>query len=152
MAVIISVREANASDRGALWDWRRDQVTRKMFALDSSVQYREFCQWYDAVCNGRDSVLLIGLVETLRIGCVLFVPRTDRQYDTRLYLKPPYCGNGYGSALLAESLQYMVKARHPSSFYATVSDVNSHTKPIYETAGFECVKEYAGTVYFEWQS
>ena len=143
------VREVALDDRIALWEWRNDSVTRKTFNLDQSVKYAEHCEWFEGLIKDSNRILCIGLVDTLRIGCVRFDLGADGNYETNLYLKPSYLGRGYGPGFLRKSVKYLAGIRCPRAVYAQVKKINYQSINILENAGFILMTECDIELHFQ---
>ena len=120
----------------ALWEWRNDQVTRRTFNLDKSINYDEHSAWFERLLGDENRILCVGLVDTIRIGSVRFDRERGNDYRVELYLKPQYSGRGYGAGLLAAAVEFLSKSNGPGQLWATVPEANCHTAQIYRQAGF----------------
>jgi GNAT superfamily N-acetyltransferase len=123
-------------DRLAFWEWRNDQITRRMFNLDKSVTCAEHCAWFERMRKDENRILCVGSVDTIRIGSVRFDREPGGDYRVELYLKPQYSGRGYGPSLLAAAVEYLAKSNGPGQLWVTAPDDNGHTAQIYQQAGF----------------
>jgi RimJ/RimL family protein N-acetyltransferase len=132
----IVVREVTVEDRIALWDWRNNSVSRKIFNINPLVTYKHHQLWFDRLIKTEKALLYIGLVETLRVGCVRFDIRAESEFEVKVYIKPIYCGKGFGTPMLKQSLELLQKACKVDRIYTTIKKVNSSSGAIFENVGF----------------
>lgn len=141
MEMRVSVREIGREDRVALWEWRQDPITRALFPCDPAITYERHRRWFDCAMTAGDVVWCVGLVETLRIGCVRFDQMNPTEYHVSLFLKPPYCGKGYGRVFLQAAIEFL-KARRPiRKLVAQVKNANPASGTLFQEAGFSIANE-----------
>lgn len=90
----------------------------------------------------------MGLVETLRVGCVRFDAKAPGEYEVNLYLKPLYCGRGLGKPLLTEAIRHLRKHRDVHKVYARMEKFNPSSAKLFRSVGFE-VHEEDGVLFCE---
>ena len=136
MAARITVRGATLEDRRALWVWRNDPLTKTLFAEDGSVKYSDHCAWFQRVQDGSAGRLLIGLIDTLRIGAVYFRPTPGNELEVGVFLKPVDSGKGYASKLLQEAVKFLGQSHSPATIVANLGPGQERLAETYRQAGF----------------
>ena len=149
MAGQVVIREATKEDRKALFEWRNDQTLNSVYAPKELQTYQDHCRWFDDFLNDPDRVLLIGVLETFRIGGVRFT-RSGNEFELHMFLKPTFAGKGYGTALLEEAIVYLTQIETPQRIFARVEIMNPATLHTYDGAGFTAVCEEGSYLHFEW--
>ena len=133
----VVVQEATVEDRIVLWDWRNDPATRKIYNGSPSVTYGQHRQWFDRILGAENTVLCVGIVETLRIGCVRFDLRDDGEYEVYVHIKPHYCGRGLGRLLLKGAIDHLGKTRSVSKIHAHIKKANPSSGNLFRSTGFQ---------------
>lgn len=150
MAGQVVVREATREDRKALFEWRNDQHLNSVYPSKGFTAYRDHCRWFDRLLGDPDRFLLVGVLETLRIGGVRFDRHSEDAFKVYLFVKPLYCGKGYGLSLLSEALVFLNQIENPRKVFARVKMMNPATRRIFEGAKFTIVEEDGADLHFEW--
>ena len=149
MLSAVDVREVTLEDRRALWEWRNDAVTRKMFNINPNITYRQHCAWFERLMIDPNRVMYIGRVDFIRAGSVRFNLENADEYSVNLYLKPAYCSGSYGSLILNHAVQHLKSTRDARKIYSLARNVNSLVKTTMAEAGFSLIQEYDKTLRFE---
>ncbi|MQF67091.1 GNAT family N-acetyltransferase [SAR202 cluster bacterium AD-802-F09_MRT_200m] len=136
MVARITVRGATFEDRRALWVWRNDPLTNTLFAVDGSLKYSDHCAWFQRVQDGNAGTLLIGLIDTLRIGAVYFRPTIGNEMEAGVFLKPVHSGKGYASKLLEEAVNFLGQSHNSATIVANLGPGQERLAETYRQAGF----------------
>jgi UDP-2,4-diacetamido-2,4,6-trideoxy-beta-L-altropyranose hydrolase len=133
----VSVREITLEDRLALWEWRNDPTGRGLYKPNSAIAYQHHKKWFEHVMRNNDVLVFIGLVETLRIGCVRFDNINNGEYDTSVYLKPYYCGKEIGVSFLQGAIMLLKERAGVRKITARIKVVNPASAHLFEAVGFQ---------------
>lgn len=141
MAGPVTVRALSLEDRLALWEWRQDPMTRALFPYESEAAYDQHRHWFDQVMASTDTVWCIGVVETLRIGCVRFDRIQGDEYAVSLFLKPAYCGKELARALLRAAIDHVRSKRRVDTLVARIPNTTSASGALFRSLGFSITEE-----------
>ncbi|MCL0053714.1 GNAT family N-acetyltransferase [Dehalococcoidia bacterium] len=133
--------QATLDDRRALWEWRNDPVTLKLFNVDRAVKYADHCAWFAQTQRDKNSVLCIAAVDGLRVGSIRFDQRETGVYEVRLYLKPAHWGKDLSPQVLAKGVEFMAATRNIRKVTANFRKNDVWSKKIFEAAKFAFVEE-----------
>lgn len=137
----IVVRPISVGDRCAIWDWRNDPVKGVAIPVISRADYSQHKEWYRRTVDNKRVFFSVGLVETLRIGCVRFDLEVTGVFGVRFFLKPVYCGRGIGSQFLKKSVALLQEHRSVKRVVAIARHVSPSTIAVYTGAGFEVIED-----------
>ena len=140
MSKNIIIRELTIEDRVALWVWRNDPVTLRMFKK-KSFKWDKHCLWFEKLLKSTDRMICIAVEDTIRIGSVRFDMNLNRDWSVCLYLKPMYCGKGYSSQTIKKAVEYISKLKNPNRIFAKFNKINEYSIEIFRTAGFSILKK-----------
>ena len=140
MSKNIIIRELTIEDRIALWAWRNDPITLKMFKK-KSFNWEKHSLWFEKLLKSTDRMICIAVEDTIRIGSVRFDMNFNKDWSICIYLKPMYCGKEYSSQTIKKAVEYISKLRNPDRIYATFSKINEYSIEIFRMAGFRVLKK-----------
>ena len=132
----VVVREATIEDRLTLWEWRNDPVKRTVHKTIAAATYTRHRVWFNRLMRDELVFLCVGHVETLRIGCVRFDMEREGEYRVSMYIKPVYCGRGYGDPLLKKAIEFLRQNHQVTRISAVLKNINPASDKVFSRTGF----------------
>jgi L-amino acid N-acyltransferase YncA len=133
----IKIRPADLNDCKSLFDWRSDELSRKMFFNGSSPSIEEHEVWFkNSLCN-VDRALYVGELGYKKIGvCRFDFLESEMLAEVSINMNPSMRGCGLGKKFLFESIEcYLEKNKY--NLLAKVKPNNLTSLNIFESVGFE---------------
>jgi len=123
-----------------IWEWRNDEVTRRMSINSEVISWTIHKQWFDSVLKDPNRHLYIGYFENEMIGVARFdqIEINSNCYEISIILKPSIRGRGFGKYFLKESLRiFFSEVIDAHSIFAQIKKVNKPSIKIFEESGFK---------------
>ena len=142
---MLVVRKVNDRDSKFIFDWRNDDLTRKMFRTSELVQYEGHCKWFAATLKNANRCLLMC---ERKDGEPIAVVRFDiegQSAELSINLSPLERGKGLAPKCLALAKDYFEK-QYPfvSELIAEIKTLNLASRKSFEKVGFMIDKEEEG--------
>ena len=142
---MLVVRKVNVEDSKIIFDWRNDDLTRKMFRNSEVVEYEGHCKWFAATLKNANRCLLMC---ELKEGEPISVVRFDvegQSAELSINLSPLERGKGLAPKCLALAKDYFEK-QYPSvtKLIAEIKTLNIASRKSFEKVGFTLDKEEEG--------
>ncbi len=136
---MLHVRQATEADSKDIFEWRNDELTRKMSHATDRVEWDGHCRWFASSIANDERLLLICETsgESEKVGFVRF-DLNDKNALMSINLSPDMRGKGYAKQCLLDAIVYF-KAQHPNSFsiVAEIKVQNLASRYTFEGVGFE---------------
>lgn len=102
----ILIRIATAEDSQCLWEWRNDELTRKMSVNSERVDREAHETWYQGLLASLDRHLYIGLLDGVeRVGvCRFDMGSGNGRAEVSINLNPACRGRRLSAALLGAAM------------------------------------------------
>jgi len=136
MSENIIIREATIEDRIALWKWRNEPIAQKIYKVSPTIQYKQHKRWFAESMESAAVILHIGVMETLRLGCIRYYLRSAGEFEVKVFIKPFYCGKGVGSHMLSKSIDLLRTTCEIQRVYSYINWVSPSSGALFEDAGF----------------
>lgn len=138
----IEIRQADANDSRALFQWRNHPSIREVSRDKNEIEWNRHQCWFETVLADPDRFLLIGQRAQTPLGVVRF----DRQGDAAeisIYAVPGLAECGVGQRLL-HSAELWLADHHPDirKIRAQVLGNNSRSHRMFAGAGYEIESTY----------
>ncbi len=134
----IVFKEANKEDSQDLFNWRNDEITRKMSRNTDSVSLENHNEWYQKALKDPKRKLLIAEDQDKKIGMVRFdYQEQPASAEININLNPDFRGQGYGQLVLDQACKYAFKNLKLKRIYAEIKIINIPSIKIFEKAGFQ---------------
>lgn len=146
MAIVI-VRKANLNDFREVFEWRNDDISRRMARSSNFVLWEDHLRWYESSLTNENRLLLICEDKGKAKHCKLGIVRFDfidgaRKSNISINLSPSARGKGYAKECLKKSISYMVEEKPICELvYADIKKINQVSKLLFEQVGFKLVSE-----------
>lgn len=137
----IIVREATLDDRKVLWEWYNEPLRQIAFSKNQDISYDRHLAWFENIKADDKRIICVCIEDTLRIGGVRYDRINDMEYEILFYLKPTYCGKGYGVGILKAAIDYLRRSRGFKKLFAMVKKQGTASQNIFKKAGFNLVNE-----------
>ena len=146
---MLVVRKVNVGDSKVIFNWRNDDLTRKMFRRSQLVDYDWHCKWFASTLKNINCCLLICEQEA---GDLIAVVRFDVEgkfAEISINLSPLERGKGFAPKCLTLAKDYFEK-QYPSvlKLFAEIKTVNIASRKSFEKVGFVLDREEDGFLYF----
>lgn len=133
---LLLLRLAQEADCEPIYQWRNHPETRNHFINSAPLSLKDHSTWFFSNLKSKASILLIGEVRGEAVGVVRFDFK-ETQAEISIYVVPGKYRQGYGSALLTKSAQYL-KEHHPeiSIVIARVMPENKGSHQVFLKNGY----------------
>ena len=133
----IKIRPADLNDCKSLFDWQRDELSRKMSFNGSSPSIEDHEAWFENSLSNVDRVLYVGELGYKRLGvCRFDFLESEMLAEVSININPSMRGCGLGKKFLFESIEcYLEKNKY--NLLAKVKPNNLTSLNVFESAGFE---------------
>ena len=134
---LIKIRLANLNDCKSLFDWQRDELSRKMSFNGSSPSIEDHEAWFENSLSNVDRVLYVGELGYKRLGvCRFDFLESEMLAEVSINMNPSMRGCGLGKKFLFESIEcYLEKNKY--NLLAKVKPNNLASLNVFKSAGFE---------------
>lgn len=134
--LLVSTRPANSSDRRFMWDLRLDPVLDDIRPRNQDIAYDQFCRRFDQTLENGQSLLVIGDIQSVRVGVTWFRESNPSQWEVLLYVKPAYTGRNVATAMLKSAMSYLLEHRQVNEIIRIVPRANPASGYAFGEAGF----------------
>ena len=100
----MKIRLAESNDCKAIWMWMQDDLLKSIGPTWNHPKYEAHVRWFKRVTESEN--LVIGVVESLRIGFAFGELTPVGNYEVCFFLKPRYCAL-YSDIFIARIFQFV---------------------------------------------
>lgn len=148
---MINVRQATLKDSKDIYDWRNDELTRRMSLSTDFVEWDNHMMWFESSLNNKKKLLLI-CEETENKEKCAFV-RFDIRHSRALVsinLSPGKRGKGLANDCLNKAINFFI-LKFPSVLFfdAEIKEINTASKNLFIKSGFKLKEELMEVLYYE---
>ena len=144
----IKVRAAKHSDTKVIFEWRNDELTRRMFRTSETVEWDAHCKWFAATLQNSNRCLLMCYSEQAKNIAVVRFDVEDDFAEVSINLSPSERGKGFAPKCLLLAVDVFEKEY--SSVHKLIAEIktsNIASKKSFEKVGFTLDDEKDGFWY-----
>lgn len=149
---LIAARKADIGDSKDIFEWRNEELTRKMSLNSALVEWDGHSQWFSESLENKSRLLAI--CEDADSGRKVAIVRFDVELDRALIsinLAPDLRGKRLAKPCLSSAIAFFhTLFANVSIIYAQIKSANTPSKRVFEGVGFEFVKESGEVLYYEY--
>ena len=89
-----------------VWEWRNDEVSRKMFKNQNYVTWKDHNEWFEKSLLNSKRIMYVGILNENPVGIVRF-DMSNYKIDecfVSINISPSYRGRGIGKIMLKKSI------------------------------------------------
>ena len=150
--MIIKVRKANKLDVKDIFDWRNDELSRKMSPSNDFIEYKTHTRWFASSLSSGNNLLLIceNQLNKKKICFVSFMNYGKTVIS--INFSPSMRGKGLAKECLEKTITYFkFNFNNVLSVNAKIAVENIVSKVIFESVGFKFEKVLDGFLYYRYQ-
>ena len=136
----INFREVIYEDIWLLYNWSNDPISRKMSFNSEPISQEEHQQWFVAVMENPNIVILIAEVDHKPIGFVRF-NISDVDAVISIAIDHSQRGKGWAIPMINESIHYIQKIKNIKNIYAYIKEENIPSIRTFVNAKFSLVEK-----------
>jgi len=145
----VKITKASNNDSLDIFQWRNDPLTRQNSINTDPVSLKEHNQWFNEVLNSRNTELLIGIKDSIKVGvCRFSFNNLSNSVEVSINLNPLMRGKRISKKLLEESINYYLKT-NKVMLTATIRIDNIPSIKIFEELNFIKIKSTECFNYYE---
>ena len=145
----MKITKASNNDSLDIFQWRNDPLTRQNSVNTSTVSLKDHNQWFNEVLNSRNTELLIGIKDSIKVGvCRFSLNNLSNSVEVSINLNPLMRGKRISKKLLEESINYYLKT-NKVMLTATIRIDNIPSIKIFEELNFIKIKSTDSINYYE---
>jgi len=139
MESLFEVRRLNQNDFEVIFNWRRDQVTRKMSRYTGEVVREKFAPVFAKYLKNLS--YLVSLRGGDPVGFVIFTEEGDNgRYEVGINLNPAHRGQGYSKKILALVIEKYLDRTVVQKILAAVKKENIPSIKLFIGVGFKPIE------------
>ena len=145
----MKITKASNNDSLDIFQWRNDPLTRQNSINTDPVSLKDHNQWFNEVLNSRNTELLIGIKDSIKVGvCRFSLNNLSNSVEVSINLNPLMRGKRISKKLLDESINYYLKT-NKVILTATIRIDNIPSIKIFEELNFIKIKSTDSFNYYE---
>ena len=145
----MKITKASNNDSLDIFQWRNDPLTRQNSINTDPVSLEDHKQWFNEVLNSRNTELLIGIKDSIKVGvCRFSFNNLSNSVEVSINLNPLMRGKRISKKLLEESINYYLK-NNKVMLTATIRIDNIPSIRIFEELNFIKIKSIECFNYYE---
>ncbi len=146
---MIKTRKAELKDSKVIFEWRNDELTRKMSHTKNIVEWEEHRAWFTSSLKNKNRLLLLCENNLKKIAVIRFDINSTRALVS-INLSPEMRGRGVSKQCLSESIKKF-KNDFPQvvALDAVINPENTASQKVFKSLGFVNVRDHASKLYFE---
>jgi len=149
---MIKTRVASITDSKDIFEWRNDELTRKMSHTTDIVEWEGHSAWFESSLKNKNRLIL--LCESKNVSKKIAVVCFDinsRRALVAINLSPEMRGKGISKQCLSKSIEYF-KNEFPQviALDAEIKPENIASQRVFKSIGFVNVGDDFSTLYFEY--
>ena len=149
---MIKTRKAEFKDSKIIFEWRNDELTRKMSHTTDIVDWDGHSAWFASSLENKNRLLLLceNKNDSKKIAVVRFDVNSMRALMS-INLSPDIRGKGISKQCLSESIENF-KNEFPQvvALDAEIKLENIASQRVFKSIGFVNVRDDTNTLYFEY--
>jgi RimJ/RimL family protein N-acetyltransferase len=149
---MINTRVASITDSRDIFEWRNDELTRKMSHTSDIVEWEGHSAWFESSLENKNRLILLceSINELKKIAVVCF-DINFRRALVSINLSPEMRGKGISKQCLSKSIENF-KNRFPQvvALDAEIKLENIASQRVFKSIGFVNVRDDFSTLYFEY--
>ncbi|MDA9020786.1 GNAT family N-acetyltransferase [Gammaproteobacteria bacterium] len=149
---MIKTRKAEFKDSKIIFEWRNDELTRKMSHTTDIVDWDRHSAWFASSLENKNRLLLLceNKNDSKKIAVVRFDVNSMRALMS-INLSPDIRGKGISKQCLSESIENF-KNEFPQvvALDAEIKLENIASQRVFKSIGFVNVRDDTNTLYFEY--
>ena len=141
-----AIRFATPNDSSDIFDWRNDNLSRKMASQSDFVEWEDHQKWFQATLASKNTFFLIcedSSFSNEKVGVVRFdFNDSKEEAKISINLSPKMRRKGYAKLCLKFAVEFFLKAQPScSKIHAEIKDVNISSRKSFEGVGFNKVSD-----------
>ena len=144
----MKITKASNNDSLDIFQWRNDPLTRQNSVNTNPVSLKDHNQWFNEVLNSRNTELLIGIENSIKVGVCRFCLNLSNSVEVSINLNPLMRGKRISKKLLEKSINYYLKT-NKVMLTATIRIDNIPSIKIFEELNFIKIKSSDSFNYYE---
>ena len=148
---MIKVRKAELRDAEAIFEWRNDELTRKMSHSTDAIRWEGHREWFASSLDNKNRLLLLckNEIGSRKIAMIRFDVISSRALVS-INLSPQMRGKGLSKLCLSEAIKYF-KNEFPQvlALDAGIKAENIASQRVFKSIGFVSVRDSVDALYFE---
>ncbi len=138
----VTVLPATANDSRNIWEWRNDDLTKKMSIINDSISWEAHSAWYEKYLTNPSGHLYLGYLNSHeKFGiCRLDVDANTNIAEISINLNPKYRKQNLSSQLLSKSIEKFREEKN-IDLLATIKKSNIASIKSFEKIGFTFDRE-----------
>ena len=149
---MIKTRKAELTDSRVIFEWRNDELTRKMSHVKGVVQWEVHNSWYKSSLENKNKLILLceSKSGSKKIAVVRFDINSSRALVS-INLSPEMRGKGVSKQCLSESITHF-KYEFPqvNALDAEIKSENIASQRLFKSIGFVKIRNDISTFYYEY--
>jgi RimJ/RimL family protein N-acetyltransferase len=149
---MINIRVASIKDSKDIFDWRNDELTRKMSQTTDIVEWEGHSAWFASSLENKNRLIL--LCESINDSKKIAVVRFDvnsRRALVAINLSPEMRGKGISKQCLRLSIEnFKNEYPHVDALDAEIKPENIASQRVFKSIGFVNIRDDLNTLYFEY--
>ncbi len=146
-----NIRKANEDDSKDIFDWRNNELTRKMSHTTDLVAWDEHRDWFASSLTNPDRLLV--MCEDAKLNKKIAIVRFDVKDERALIsinLSPKMRGKGKAKECLRDAISFFrTLYSHVRFIDAEIKFVNIASQQSFLGAGFVFIREDSGVLFYE---
>ena len=119
-----------------VYEWRNDEITRKMSLNNDFIDYEHHVSWFSGMLSSNNYVGVVGEINSEKMGIVHFKEH-DEEALVSINLNPSFRGKKLSSEFLAKSLDfYLTNNQNTTRFLAEIKCDNIKSERIFRNNNF----------------
>lgn len=133
---VVEIRLATDDDARDIWEWRNDDLTKRMSINTDDVSWLDHVKWYEKSLSNENRYIYIGCLGRDKIGvCIFNINADENSAEVSINLNPQYRNRGLSHRVLAESINKFVREKDVS-LTATIRKINKSSEKCFLRVGF----------------
>tara|TARA_B110000977_G_C10858403_1_gene408711 strand:- start:307 stop:765 length:459 start_codon:yes stop_codon:yes gene_type:complete len=149
---MINTRVASITDSKDIFEWRNDELTRKMSHTTNIVEWEGHSAWFESSLENKNRLILLceSINDSKKIAVVCF-DISSRRALVAINLSPEMRGKGISKQCLSKSIENF-KNGFPQvvALDAEIKPENIASQRVFKSIGFVNVRGDFSTLYFEY--
>lgn len=133
----ITILRATAKDSKDIWQWRNDEITKKMFMSTNNISWEEHNCWYKKSLANKNLDLYLGFLNgATKIGmCRFDIDTIKNVANVSINLNPVYRNKNLSSKLLLSAINKFYEERNVD-LIAAIKKINARSIACFTKIGF----------------
>jgi RimJ/RimL family protein N-acetyltransferase len=146
----ITILRATENDSKDIWEWRNDELTKKMSVLTDSIHWETHSAWYKKTLANPNCYLYIGYVNNEKIGmCRFDIDPKNNISEVSININPTHRGKKLSSPLLSKTITTFLRQHHAVDLIATIKKINIGSIQCFTKSGFIFEREEGEYNYYK---